>query len=180
MPGGKCSWMMKPAVRVEKALPLVLKNAAVAAFAVAASIDGATVPSSPWPNAPTLRIAVVAGAPLMAKRPRTFPSRSVTAIVTALPRDVAADAACCRIVCTSVEVKLVVTIADGGANGDGRPGVGAELISSGGPPPISPIPMRTRLLASPRYVTRTSTSPADGRVGGTRMTTEEIHGLHGT
>ncbi len=47
MPGGKCSWMMKPAVRVEKAFPVVLKNAAVAALAVAASVAGATVPSSP-------------------------------------------------------------------------------------------------------------------------------------
>src|SRR5688500_20357954 len=75
---------MKPAVRVEKALPVVLKKAAVAAFAVAASTAGATVLSSPCPEAPTLRIIVIAGAPGIANSPRMFASRSVTTIVTAL------------------------------------------------------------------------------------------------
>ena len=37
-PGGKCCWMMNPAVRVEKAFPRVLKKAAVPAFEIAASI----------------------------------------------------------------------------------------------------------------------------------------------
>src|ERR1043165_8815691 len=94
MPGGKCSWMMKPAVRVEKALPLVLKNAAVAAFAVAASTAGATVPSRPCPAPPTLRIVVDAGAPGIANNPSTFPSRSVMTIGTGLVSDGAAGAAC--------------------------------------------------------------------------------------
>src|SRR6185369_12821179 len=114
--------MMKPAVRVENALPVVLKKAAVAALALAASSAGATVPSSPWPAAPTLRIVVVAGAPVMAKRPRMFPSRSVITIVTGLPSDVAADAACCRIVCTSVALRLVAVADDGGLTGKSEPG----------------------------------------------------------
>src|SRR5690348_17982740 len=117
--------MMKPAVRVENALPVVLKNAAVAALAVAASSAGAIVPSRPWPAVPTLRIVVVAGAPAMAKRPRMFPSRSVITIVTALPSDAAAEAACCRIVCTSVEVKFVARADEGGFTGKKDPGVGA-------------------------------------------------------
>src|ERR1051325_7527680 len=164
--------MMKPAVRVEKALPLVLKNAAVAALAVAASLAGATVPSRPWPAVPTLRIVVEAGAPGIAKKPMMFPSRSVTTIVTALPRDVAAEADCWRIVCTSVEDKFVAMTAEG----LGRPGVGIAFKSSGGPPPTCPIPMRTRLLAMPRYVIRTNMSPVAGRFCGTRMITDEAHG----
>src|SRR5689334_19561543 len=106
--------MMKPAVRVENALPVVLKNAAVEAFAVAASTAGATMPSSPCPLAPMLRIVVVARAPGIANEPITFPSRSVMTIVTALLSDAAADAACWRIVCMSVADKLVAD-RDGGS-----------------------------------------------------------------
>ncbi len=40
IPGGKCSWMMKEAVRVVNALPLVAKTAAVPAFVIAARIAG--------------------------------------------------------------------------------------------------------------------------------------------
>ena len=176
MPGGKCSWMMKPAVRVEKALPVVLKKAAVEAFAVAASTAGATSPSKPWPRVPALRIVVVAGAPDIAKRPRIFPSRSVITIVTALPRDTAAAAACCKIVWTSVEVKLVVVMFAGGSSGDGRPGVGTAFRSSGGPPPTTPMPTRTRLLPRSRYLILTSTSPFAGSVSGRRMIRDETHG----
>src|SRR6185369_618743 len=179
MPGGKCSWMMKPAVRVENALPVVLKNAAVAAFAVAASTAGATVPSSPCPAVPTLRIVVVAGAPGITNKPITLPSRSVTTIVTDLPREVAAEAACWRIVWMSVDDKLVASSDDGGG-GDWRPGVGTAFRSSGGPPPTSPMPTRTRLLATLRYLSRTRTSPVVGRLSGTRIMTDETHGLFGT
>src|SRR5215216_1080733 len=38
-PGGKCSWMMKLAVRVVNALPCVLKTLAVPAFDTAAAAD---------------------------------------------------------------------------------------------------------------------------------------------
>src|SRR6476659_74968 len=171
--------MMNPAVRVENALPPVLKKAAVAAFAVAASIAGATVPSRPWPAAPTLRMVVVAGAPVIAKRPIMFPSRSVMTIVTAFPRDVAAEAACCKIVCTSVDVRLVVAANDGGT-GSNEPGVGCERGSSGGPPPTSPMPTRTRLLDRSRYLIRINTSPDEGRSCGTRTITDETHGFSGT
>src|SRR5690349_20868691 len=116
----------------------------------------------------------------MAKRPRRFPSRSVMTIVTGLPSDVAAEAACCRIVCTSVEVRLVAVANDGGFKGKGDPGVGTAPASSGGPPPTSPIPLRTRLLDSVRYLILTSTSPVAGRTEGTRITTDESQGLSGT
>ncbi len=70
---------------------MVLKNAAVAALAVAASTDGATVPSSPWPLVPTLRIVVVAARRASANMPSTFPSRSVMTIVHGF-----AERRCCR------------------------------------------------------------------------------------
>src|ERR1700754_4298791 len=117
-------------------------------------------------------MVVVAGAPLIAKNPRMFASRSVTTIVTALPRDAAADAACWRIVCTSVEVKLVVIDA-GGLGVAGRPGGGTAFRSSGGPPPTWPMPTRTRLLTTSRYLILTRTSPSSGRSGERRMTIDE-------
>ena len=40
--------------------------------------------------------------PGIGKKPSTFPSRSVTTMFTGLPSAFAAEAACCRIVCTSV------------------------------------------------------------------------------
>src|SRR5262249_29076356 len=101
-------------------------------------------------------------------------------IVTGLLSDVAAEAACWRIVCTSVEDKLVASDDGGETNGDSKPGVGIAFGSSGGPPPTSPIPTRTRLLARLRYLMRTSTSPVAGRFSGTRIITDEAHGLLGT
>src|SRR2546423_8597529 len=122
--------MMKPAVRVVNALPPVLKNAAVAAFAVAASAGGTTVPSRPWTSLPTLRIVEEAGVPGIGKKPITLPSRSVTTMFTGFPSAFAAEAACCKIVCTSEEVRGVVATLVGGSN---ELGVGTALLSSGGP-----------------------------------------------
>ena len=47
MSGGNCSWIIKLAERVVKALPPVLNRAAVPALEIAANKDGATNPSSP-------------------------------------------------------------------------------------------------------------------------------------
>ena len=49
MPGGKCSWMMNPAVRVVNAFPRRAEKRPVPALEIAARDAGATVPSSPWP-----------------------------------------------------------------------------------------------------------------------------------
>jgi hypothetical protein len=100
--------MMKPAVRVVNALPLVLKNAAVAAFAVAASAGGTTVPSRPWPSLPTLRIVDDMGEPGIGKKTEHIAFAIGDDDVYRFPSDVAAEAACCRIVCTSVCARLVV------------------------------------------------------------------------
>src|SRR5205085_4501228 len=121
---------MNPAVRVVNALPLVLKNAAVAALAVAASAGGTTVPSRPWPSRPTLRIVDGVGVPGIGKNPITLPSRSVTTMFTGFPSALAAEAACCKIICTSDEVRFVAAMLVGGLN---EPGVGITLLSSGGP-----------------------------------------------
>ncbi len=63
MPGGKCSWMMNPAVRLVNAFALLLKNAPVPALETAAAI-------SPGVGSP----------PRVFQTARTKPSRSVTAI----------------------------------------------------------------------------------------------------
>src|ERR1700736_3939545 len=62
-PGGKCCWMMKPAVREENAFLFLLKNAAVPALDTA-------VASSSLPAAP----------PRTTQTASTLPSRSVTAM----------------------------------------------------------------------------------------------------
>src|SRR6266853_2492400 len=127
--------MMKLAVRAVNAFPRVLKMDAVAAFEIAASFAGTTVPSKPTGTKPVSgfgacdgpgpppRNWVVAGAPVILKTPSTFASRSVTATVTGWPNCAAAETACAMIVCTSavVRVPAVVVGAGGGAI---VPGVG--------------------------------------------------------
>src|SRR5687768_8073954 len=124
-PGGKCSWMMKLAVRVVNALPRVLNKAAVPAFEIAASLAGTSVPSKPVATNPVIgfgvsvgpgpppRNCVAAGAPVIVKRPSTLPSLSVTATVTARLSAEAADTACAITVCTSLVVSEPA-VADGG------------------------------------------------------------------
>ncbi len=181
IPGGKCSWMMKPAVRVVKAFPVVLKREPVPALEIAASAAGTTVPSRPRPAVPTLLIVVVAGAPVITKTPSTFASRSVTATVTARFRDTAADTAWLMMVCTSLVVRLpAVAVGAGGDGVTGEPGVGTAPSSSGGPPPTWPIPTRTRLLEVPLYVTRINTSPKSSMPSLSRMTSEVAQGWSGT
>src|SRR5678816_2100941 len=124
---------MKPAVRVVNALPPVLNNDPVPPFDIAARDEGTTVPSSPIPDAPTLRIVVVVDAPVILKTPSTFPSRSVTATVMFRFNETAADTAWLMIVCTS-EVVSVPAVSDGGAAIP--PGVGTAPGSSGRPPPM--------------------------------------------
>ncbi len=64
------------------ALPPVEKMPAVPAFELEAADDGTDKFSRPWPARPTLRISVVAGAPVIANVPSRFPSWSVTETVT--------------------------------------------------------------------------------------------------
>src|SRR5437588_3031477 len=135
--------MMKPAVREVNAFPRVLNKAAVPAFEIAASFAGTTVPSSPTETNPVIgfgfcegpgpppRNCVVAGAPVILKTPRTFPSLSVTATVTGWLIDAAADTACEIIVCTSVAVSVPAVAAEGGI-GVVLPGVGTAPSSSVG------------------------------------------------
>src|SRR6185369_7940255 len=113
---------MKPAVRVVNALPEVLKIEPVPALEIAANDAGTTVPSSPRPIVPTLRIVVLAGAPVMTNTPNTFASRSVTATVTFRLSETAADTAWLMIVCTSPVDKLPAVATGIIATGD--PGVG--------------------------------------------------------
>src|SRR2546423_9300263 len=139
--------MMKPAVREVNAVPRVLNKAAVPAFEIAASLAGTTVPSNPTETnpvngfgaceapGPPPRNCVVAGAPVILKTPRAFPSLSVTATVTARFNEAAAETACAMIVCTSVAVN-VPAVAAGGIGGALVPGVGTAPRSSGGPSPI--------------------------------------------
>ena len=75
------------------ALPVVLKSEPVPALEIAAKVAGTTVPSRPRPFVPTLRIVVLAGAPVITKTPRTFASRSVTETVTARFNETAAETA---------------------------------------------------------------------------------------
>ena len=139
---------MNPAVRVVKALPDVLKIELVPALEIAANDAGTTVPSRPRPIVPTLRIVVLAGAPVMTNTPSTFASRSVTATVTLRFSETAAETAWLMIVCTSLIDKLPAVTA--GTSGIGEPGVGTAPGSSGRPPPTWPIAKRTRLLETPR------------------------------
>src|SRR5215510_3878381 len=137
--------MMKLAVREVNALPRVLNKAAVPALEIAANFAGTTVPSKPVDTNPVIgsgtsvgpgpppRNCVVAGAPVIAKTPSTFPSLSVTATVTARFSDDAAETACAITVCTSPVVSVPAVNAVGA--GTTRPGVGAAPSSSGGPPP---------------------------------------------
>ena len=83
--------------------------------------------------------------------------------------------ACCRIVVTSGCARFVAVRFAGGS-GSSVPGVGRALLSSGGPSPMCPMPTRTRLLSSPRYVIRTSTSPVGGKFAGRRTTTDFAQG----
>src|SRR6185369_13028050 len=137
MPGGKCSWMMKLAVREVNALPRVLNKAAVPAFEIAASFAGTTVPSKPVDTNPVIgfgtsvgpgpppRNWVVGGALVIAKTPSTLPSLSATATVTARFSDDAAETACAMTVCTSPVVSVPAVVADGGGGGaPPLPGVG--------------------------------------------------------
>src|SRR6185369_13454466 len=102
-------------------------------------------------------------------------------IVTGLLSDVAAEAACWRIVWMSLLDKFVASsVAGDGSTGDSRPGVGIAFASSAGPPPTTPKPTRTRLLARSRYLICTSTSPVAGKFSGTRIITDETHGLSAT
>src|SRR6476469_5752372 len=64
-PAGKCSSMMKDAVRVEHALPPLDNNAAVPAFEYAAAVDGTERFSRPCPARPTLLMRVVVEAPVI-------------------------------------------------------------------------------------------------------------------
>src|SRR2546422_709967 len=138
--------MMKPTVREVNALPRVLNSDAVPAFEIAASRAGATVPSRPTGTNPVMglgtcegpgpppRNCVEAGAPVILKTPRTFPSRSVTATVTGRFNWAAVETACAIIVCTS-EVLSVPAVLAGCGGGVIDPGVGAAPASSGGPSP---------------------------------------------
>src|SRR5947209_7750285 len=140
---------MKPAVRVVNALPVVLKNAAVPAFEIAARDEGTLKPSRPLPEVPPPLISVVEGAPVILKTPSTFPTLSTTATVTGLPKLAAADTACAITVCTSPVVSVPAVALFGGKIGCKEPGVGAAPASSSGPSPVCPIPTRTRLLETP-------------------------------
>src|SRR5687767_6268436 len=82
IPGGKCSWIMKDAVRVVNAFPPVEKIPAVPAFELAAAADETDTFSRPWPAVPTLLIRVIDGAPVIANVPSRLPSSSVTETVT--------------------------------------------------------------------------------------------------
>src|SRR4030095_4131763 len=168
---------MKPAVLVENAFPVVLKKAAVDALAVAARIDGSDAPSRPGPSVQTLRTVVDVGAPAIANVPSEFPSRSVITMVTALPSCIAAEAAWAMIVCASAVDRFVAAIAlVGGATVMGVPGVGTALRSSTGPPPTCPMPIRTRLLSTPRYLIPTSTSPRSAMLSDKRTTIDVAQG----
>src|SRR5438128_802537 len=94
--------MMKPAVRVEKALPRVLKKAAVPALEIAANLEARNVPSNP--PRPRPRSTVSAAAPSMRNTPRTLPSRSTTATVTGSATRCASTTACVMMRCTSTAV----------------------------------------------------------------------------
>ena len=74
--------MIKLAVRVVNALPPVEKIPAVPAFECDAAEMGTDKFSRPWPACPTLRINVVAGAPVIVNVPSKLPSLSVTDTVT--------------------------------------------------------------------------------------------------
>src|ERR1700704_2417693 len=115
---------MKPAVRVEKALPVVLNKAPVPAFEIAARSDGTTNPSRPFPEAPTLRMVVVGVAPVIRNTPNTFTSRSTTATVTLRFKEAAAETACAMTVFTSSGVRdpAVAFVLFG--IGNDEPGVG--------------------------------------------------------
>jgi hypothetical protein len=119
---------------------------------------------------------VVRGAPVMRKTPSGLPSRSVTATVTARPNAAAAETACAMTVSTSAVERLpaVTGLLFGVGVGAGTAGVGIAPTSSGGPPPTWPSATRTRLLAAPRYVIRTSTSPASSASPSPRRTTTEL------
>ena len=89
------------------ALPVVLKSEPVPALEIAASDAGTTVPSRPWPNAPTLRIVV--------RRRRASHYKHTQHIRFAIGNrnshrrgssDAAAETAWLMIVCTSPIVKL--------------------------------------------------------------------------
>src|SRR6267378_877524 len=137
---------MKPAVRLVNAFPRVLNKDAVPAFEIAASFAGTRVPSKPTGTKPVSgsgvcvgpgpppRNWVVAGAPVIVKTPRTFPSRSVTATVTGRPNCAATETAWAMIVWTSVVVN-VPAVAVGCTGGAIVPGVGTAPVSSGGPSP---------------------------------------------
>src|SRR5258708_40252395 len=119
---------MNPAVRLVNAFPRVLNKDAVPAFEIAASFAGTRVPSRPTGTKPVSgsgvcvgpgpppRSWVVAGAPVIVKTPRTFPSRSVTATVTGRPNCAAAQTAWAMMVWTSVLVN-VPAVADCGTRG---------------------------------------------------------------
>jgi hypothetical protein len=139
---------MNPAVRVVNALPVVLKSEAVPALEIAANDAGTTAPSRPLPGVPTLRIVVLAGAPVITNTPRTLASRSVTETVTARFSDTAAETAWLMMVCTSLVVRLPAVAL--GALRICDPGVGTAPSSSGRPPPMWPIATRTLLLETPR------------------------------
>src|SRR5437773_7631615 len=53
-------------------------------------------------------------------------------------------------------------------------GVGEGVGSSGGPPPTCPMPILTRLLVRPWYVSPTRTSPTSPRLSFSLMTTDVI------
>jgi hypothetical protein len=88
-PGLTCSWMIWLAVRVVKALPLEDRYAAVSAFAIAASVVGSALSSSPVVTPRPEVIVALAGAPDICPTVRTLPTRSTTGIVAGLPRALA-------------------------------------------------------------------------------------------